>query len=93
MIVMGLEFTIVIYDSYSLKDKRSTVKSILHRTQNRHHLSTAEVGDWDMLNKATLAFGVVGSDRQLMRKRLELAVKEIEDDYEIEVITHEWVVA
>lgn len=91
MILMGVELSILIYDTFSLKEKRSTVKSILHRTQNRHHLTTAEVGSWDTHNKADLAFGVVGSDRQLCRKRIEAALRDIEEYYEIEVISHEWI--
>lgn len=93
MVIMGLEFTIIIFDSYSLKDKRSTVKSILHRTRNRHHLTTAEVEDWELHNKATLGFGVVGSNRTLCRKKIEEAMKDIEEQYEIEIISLNWVEA
>lgn len=93
MILMGAEVTLLIFDSYSLKEKRSTVKSILHRTQNRHHLSTAEVEDWDLHNKSVLGFGVVGSNRQLCRKQLEAALKDIEDYYEVEILEVEWIEA
>lgn len=93
MILMGVEVTLLIFDSYSLKEKRSTVKSILHRTQNRHHLSTAEVEDWDLHNKSVLGFGVVGSNRQLCRKQLEAALKDIEDYYEVEILEVEWIEA
>ncbi|MGO1589749.1 MAG: DUF503 domain-containing protein, partial [Alkalibacterium gilvum] len=55
---MGVEITLLIYDSYSLKEKRSVIKSILRRTENRHQLSVAEVGDMDLQNKAVLGFGV-----------------------------------
>lgn len=93
MVLMGVELNLLIFDAYSLKEKRSTVKSILHRTQNRHHLSTAEVDDWDIHNKAVLAFGVVGSDRSLCRKRLEAALKDIEDFYEVEILDTHWMEA
>lgn len=84
MILMGVELTILIFDSYSLKDKRSTVKSIIHRIRNKHHLTTAEVEDWELHNKAVLGFGVVGSNRPLCRKQLEAALRDVEEQYEVE---------
>ncbi|EXJ23100.1 YlxP-like protein [Alkalibacterium sp. AK22] len=93
MVLMGVELTLLIFDTYSLKEKRSTVKSILHRTQNRHHLSTAEVDDWDIHNKTVLALGVVGSDRTVCRKQLEAAMKEIEANYEVDIIDTCWLEA
>ncbi|GAB2500507.1 DUF503 domain-containing protein [Alkalibacterium psychrotolerans] len=93
MILIGVEVTLLIFDSYSLKEKRSTVKSILHRTQNRHHLSTAEVEDWDLHNKTVLGFGVVGSNRKVCRQQIEAALKDIEEQYEVEILDVEWVEA
>lgn len=93
MILIGVEVTLLIFDSYSLKEKRSTVKSILHRTQNRHHLSTAEVEDWDLHNKSVLSFGVVGSNRKVCRQQIEAALKDIEEQYEVEILDVEWVEA
>ncbi|PRY82760.1 DUF503 domain-containing protein [Alkalibacterium olivapovliticus] len=91
MILMGVELTILIFDSYSLKDKRSTVKSIVHRIRNRHHLTTAEVDEWDLHNKAVLGFGVVGSNRLLCRKQLESALKDVEEQYEVEILDVDWI--
>lgn len=93
MILIGVEVTLLIFDSYSLKEKRSTVKSILHRTQNRHHLSTAEVEDWDLHKKTVLGFGVVGSNRKVCRQQIEAALKDIEEQYEVEILDVEWVEA
>ncbi len=93
MILMGVELTILIFDSYSLKDKRSTVKSIVHRIRNRHHLTTAEVDEWDLHNKAVLGFGVVGSNRLLCRKQLESALKDVEEQYEVEILDVDWIEA
>lgn len=93
MILMGAEVTLLIFDSYSLKEKRSTIKSILHRTQNRHHLSTAEVEDWDLHNKSVLGFGIVGSNRKICRQQLEKALKDIEAFYEVEILDVEWIEA
>lgn len=90
MVLMGVEVTLLIFDSYSLKEKRSVVKSILRRTENRHRLAVAEVDDMDLHNKAVLGFGIVGNDRSLCRKRLEAALKEIEENYEVEILDFSW---
>lgn len=93
LFLMGVEITLLIYDSYSLKEKRSVIKSILRRTENRHQLSVAEVGDMDLQNKAVLGFGVVSNNRTLCRKRLEAALKEIEAHYEVEILEYHWIEA
>lgn len=93
MVLMGVEITLVIFDTYSLKEKRSVIKSIVRRVENRHRLSVAEVDEMDMHNKAILGFGVVGNNRSLCRKRLDAALKEIEESYEVEIIDFNWIEA
>ncbi|SFC12708.1 hypothetical protein SAMN04488102_103147 [Alkalibacterium subtropicum] len=93
MVLMGVEVTLLIFDSYSLKEKRSVIKSILRRTENRHHLAAAEVGDMELHNKAVIGFGIVGNDRMLCRRRLEAALREIEENYEVEILDFNWIEA
>lgn len=93
MVLMGVEITLLIFDSYSLKEKRSVIKSILRRTENRHSLSAAEVDDLDVHNKAVIGLGIVGNNRQLCRTRLEAALKDIEENYEVEIIAFDWIEA
>ncbi|WP_368646096.1 DUF503 domain-containing protein [Alkalibacterium putridalgicola] len=93
MVLMGVEVTLLIFDSYSLKEKRSVIKSILRRSENRHHLSAAEVDDMDLQNKAVIGFGIVGNDRVLCRKRLDAALKEVEENYEVEILDFNWIEA
>lgn len=93
LFLMGVEVTLLIFDSYSLKEKRRVIKSILRRTENRHHLSAAEVGDMELQNKAVLGFGIVSNNRTLCRKRLEAVLKEIEANYEVEILEYHWVEA
>ena len=50
-----------IYDSYSLKDKRSTVKSLIKRIHNRYNVSIAEVGEQDMLNVSKIGIAITSS--------------------------------
>lgn len=93
MVLMGVEITLLIFDAYSLKDKRSVIQSILRRVENRHHLAAAEVDELEMHNKAVLGLGVVGNNRQLCRKRLDSALKEIEENHEVEILTFDWIEA
>ncbi|OJF93830.1 DUF503 domain-containing protein [Alkalibacterium sp. 20] len=90
MVLMGVELTLLIFDAYSLKDKRSVIQSILRRIESRHHLSVAEVDELDMHNKAVIGIGIVGNNRQLCRQRLEAALKEIEENYEVEILEFDW---
>ena len=47
----------------SLKEKRRIVKSLLARIKNKFNVSIAEVGDNDVLRRATIGAAVVSNDR------------------------------
>ena len=74
-----------IYDSFSLKDKRKTVKGILDFGKN-FNVSAAEVADQDMLNLAGLAFVAVSSDNKVARSILEKISRKIEQRYQVEIL-------
>jgi uncharacterized protein YlxP (DUF503 family) len=69
--------TFRLYDCRSLKEKRSVVKSIINRIQNRFNVSVAEVGDNDIHQKAQIGFAVVGNDKKwinsIMDRLLDMA--------------------
>lgn len=90
MVLMGLEVELLLMDSYSLKDKRSVVKSIIDRVHNRYNVSAAEVDENDLLNKGVIGFGIVSNNRQHAQKVLQQVQKEIEDLYPVEIIHTEW---
>ncbi len=85
MILIGLKVTFVILDSYSLKDKRSVVKSMINRMRGKYNISIAEIEDNDLLNKGVVGLGVVGNNRSLCRQVLERVMTDIEEQYEIEI--------
>ncbi|WP_373790923.1 DUF503 domain-containing protein [Jeotgalibaca porci] len=74
-----------IYDSYSLKDKRSTVKSLIKRIHNRYNVSIAEVGEQDMLNVSKIGIAITSSSQLIAQQTLDAVIEEIEARYEIEV--------
>ncbi len=74
-----------IYDSYSLKDKRSTVKSLIKRIHNRYNVSIAEVGEQDMLNVSKIGIAITSSSQLIAQQTLDAIIEEIEARYEIEI--------
>lgn len=53
--------TIYMEESFSLKDKRREVKSVVHRVQARFNCAIAEIEDLDDMRVATLGLIVVST--------------------------------
>ncbi len=85
MIILGMKVSFLIYNAYSLKDKRSVVKSIIKKTQNKLNVSIAEVEAHDTLNQGVLGIAVVSNDRKLSQQILDQVIQEIEDNGEVEI--------
>lgn len=85
MIILGMKVSFLIYNSYSLKDKRSVVKSIIKKTQNKFNVSISEVEAHDKLNQGVLGIAVVSNDRKLSQQILDQVIQEIEDNGEVEI--------
>jgi len=64
--------------SFSLKDRRSAVQSVVRRIADRHHCSVAEVGHLDNAGAAVLAASVVANDPKLVRARIDAIRSEAE---------------
>ncbi len=85
MVINGYQLTFIIYDSYSLKDKRSVMKSILKTMHNKYNISIAEVGKQDKLNQGMIGIAIVGNDGVFGQKVFDQVLNEIEKNYEIDV--------
>lgn len=85
MHILVLTILFTIDDAYSLKDKRSVVKSVLQKAQSRFKVSAAEIGYHDILNRSELAFALVTSNCTVGRKHLEELFRFIEMTYPIVV--------
>lgn len=85
MVINGYQITFIIYDSYSLKDKRSVMKSMLKKMHNKHNISIAEVGKQDKLNQGMIGIAIVGNDAVFNQKVFDQVLNEIEENYEIDV--------
>lgn len=71
MVVGLMELSLALYDNSSLKAKRSAVKRIIHRTQNKFNVSMAETDEQDCTDRAVLGCAVVGNDGRFLRSSLD----------------------
>jgi len=90
MIVLSVEVSFLIHDSFSLKEKRSVVKSILKRLHNRFNVSTAEVDALDVQNEAVIGLATVGNSSVICEQVLQQCLREMEDNYPIEIYQVDW---
>ncbi|MGA9517299.1 MAG: DUF503 domain-containing protein [Trichococcus sp.] len=85
MNVLAVELSMRLFDSNSLKDKRSVVKSILAKMHQRYNVSIAEVSAQDMLNQAVIGLAVVNNSRVLCQQIVDKIIEEIESNYPVEI--------
>ena len=81
-----LEVKLKIYDSFSLKDKRKTVKSILDYARKNLNISAAEIESQEKINLADLAFVSVSNDNEFSKEILNKVRRRIEANYQVEII-------
>jgi len=71
VIVVVLQVDLSIPRARSLKEKRQVVKSILDRARAKFNVSTAEIEDHDLHQRARLAFCTVSNDASHARGRMD----------------------
>ncbi len=80
MVVGICRVTINIGGSFSLKDKRSVVKSIINRIRSRYNVAIAEVSLNDNWRRAVLGIACVSNESAHADKMLEEVIAYIESD-------------
>jgi len=78
MIVATCEVTLHLEGVFSLKEKRSIIKSIISRIRNQFNLAVAEVDHQDVWQTAVIGMVTVGNDTRYLHGLLEKAVAWIE---------------
>jgi uncharacterized protein YlxP (DUF503 family) len=63
MVVGVLRLELLLHDNQSLKGKRSVLRTIKARVQNKFNVSIAECDDHDLWQRATLGVSQVGTDQ------------------------------
>ena len=76
--VTVLTIELQIFESASLKDKRSVVRQVLQRARNQFGVAAAEVGGQDDRSRARLALVAVSSDAQVSHATVQRALAYIE---------------
>jgi len=71
-----LEAEVYCPDSFSLKDKRSSVHGVIDRLKDRYNVSVAEVANQDHHRLSTLLLAVVSSDQ----KQLDRVITRLEEE-------------
>ncbi len=82
-----------LYDIHSLKQKRSIVKSIIHRIKNTFNISIAEIDLNDSHSWAIIGFSIIGNDTRVVNSKLDKVILMAENlglaqlaDSDIEII-------
>ncbi|MEQ8172461.1 MAG: DUF503 domain-containing protein [Candidatus Eremiobacterota bacterium] len=70
----------------SLKRKRQILKSLKDRIWNKFRVSIAEVGEYDLWQKAELGIAFVSSDGTLIEQMFAKILNLIDTDDEVEIV-------
>ena len=72
MVVGILRIELYMEGNRSLKDKRQTLKSLIHRATSRYNnISIAEVGSNDLWQKATIGICFVSNEKRYVNSQLD----------------------
>lgn len=85
MFIYLLEVELLLEDSYSLKDKRRTIRSILDYARNQLKISACEISHHDTYNLTCLGFVTISNQRNLAKDRLEKWLQRIITHYPVQV--------
>ena len=88
MVVGVLRLALLLPENHSLKGKRSVLRTIKARVQNKFNVSIAECEDHDLWQRALLGVSQVGTDeahvdrclREVVRFIAELEVAELAEE-------------
>ena len=70
----------------SLKEKRSIVRKIVHRTRNEFEISVAEVEGMDLHQSAVIGLALVTNDRRLANSLIDRAFAFVADLHLAEIV-------
>jgi len=78
--------TLYLEESFSLKDKRHVVRSLIQRVRNQFNVSIAEVGDLNDMRVATIAAVCVSNSSPHVDEMLAKVVSFMERNVELGVL-------
>lgn len=86
MYICVMKIRLHLFAAQSLKEKRSCIKSIIRKVQNKFAIAIAEVGDNELWQSALLGAAIVANNRKHLEREMEKVLAFIEQNLEIEVI-------
>lgn len=86
MILGLLQLDIFIPESNSLKDKRSTIKSLKETIRKRFNVSIAETGKLDKWSRSEISITKVSNEAKFIRQEFQKIQNDIESRYPVEII-------
>ncbi|MCR6111076.1 DUF503 domain-containing protein [Bacillus sp. A301a_S52] len=90
MIIGVLVVEAVIYDSGSLKEKRSVLKSVSTKIKQRFNVSIAETNHQNVWQRTEWAIVSVSSEKVQVEKELQRSLKLLESYTELEIANVSW---
>ena len=78
MIIVGMEISFLIFHAQSLKDKRSIIKSIIHKMHHKYNISIAEISALDTINQGVIGISACGNSYAHCKQMLERVIKDID---------------
>lgn len=92
MVVGVVRLHLQLHASFSLKEKRSTLKSVLARMRQRFPVSAAEVDLQDNWSQSIIGLSMVGASKQGMQAIFDKLENEILRQGEIDILASdvEW---
>ncbi|MBO8155193.1 MAG: DUF503 domain-containing protein [Bacillaceae bacterium] len=87
-----VEVDCMIYDTQSLKDKRSVIKKILHRLRHEFNISISEIDHHDLWQRTSLGIVTVSADKLYAEQLLQKVIEVLDSFPDLEVTTthFEW---
>lgn len=73
----------------SLGEKRSLIRSLIHKLHRSYNVSAAEIDDLNAVNSAVIAFAVVSNSAQLANSTISKIMSWIDDHHTDTLIANE----
>lgn len=82
--ILYLEVECTFYEGHSLKEKRSTLKRIIHKLRNRFNISIAEIDYHDLWQRTKLGIVTISNEHVYAEKIIQEVLGVIDSFTEIE---------
>ncbi len=87
IVIKAIEIELFLLDAYSLKDKRSIIKSITQRIKQKFNVSICETKDHEIWNKSTLGIACASNSSSYCDKIITQIINFIDFDNQLEIVT------